>query len=135
MAFQLKELDGQLGEILVSITSPKPMVLLKEREHDYQIWVEPDFLYIQDLNINIFSGEYCKYSKETGDYEVDHDVYYIFTRTGRLIYSEYGSSLEVCVRNFMREVGKDLGGVGELLCTYALDNGKFIKEKVLKKEK
>lgn len=27
MAFKLKELDGDLGEILANLTSPKPMVL------------------------------------------------------------------------------------------------------------
>ena len=136
MAFKLKELDGQLGEILANLTSPKPMVLCKEKHNDYQVWLEPDYLHIQDLRVNVFSGEFHKYSRETADFEPDHDTYYFFNQsTGRLVYSEYGSNLPVCVTNYIRESGKQVESVEDLLCTYALDNGKFLRKKVLPRDK
>ena len=58
MAFKLKELDGDLGEIIANITSPKPMVLWKEKHGQYQVWLEPDFLHIEALRINVFCGEF-----------------------------------------------------------------------------
>lgn len=136
MAFKLKELDGDLGEILANLTSPKPMVLWKEQHGSYQVWLEPDFLHIEDLKVNIFNGEFHHYSRVTDDYEPDHDAYYFFNQsTGRLVYSEYGSDLPVCVTNFVRESGKQVESVDDLLCTYALDNGKFLRKKVLPREK
>ena len=136
MAFKLKELNGQLGEIIAGITIPKPMVLLRERKEDYQVWVEPDYLYIQDLRVCVYGAEFYKFSRQTEEYEIDHDVYYFFNvSTGRLVYSEYGSNLEVCVTNYCTEVGKEVEDVGELLCTYILDNGKFLNKKVLTRDK
>ena len=136
MAFKLKELDGDLGEILANLTSPKPMVLWIEKHGRYQVWLEPDFLHIEDLKVNIFSGEFHRYSRVTDDYEPDHDAFYFFNAsTGRLVYSEYGSDLPVCVTNYIRESGKQVESVDDLLCTYALDNGKFIKKKVLTRDK
>lgn len=136
MAFKLRELDGEFAEILASITNKKPMVLWKERKGSFQVWVEPDYLHIEDLRVNVFSGEYLRFSKETGNYEIDHDVYYFFNpSTGKLVYSEYGSDLMVCVSNFIRESGKRVKWVEELSCTYALDNGKFLRKKVLTRDK
>ena len=136
MAFKLKELDGQLGEILANLTTPKPMVLWKEEHGRYQVWLEPDFLHIEDLRVNVFSGEFHRYSRVTDDYEPDHDAYYFFNQsTGRLVYSESGSDLPVCVTNYIRESGKQVESVEDLLCTYSLDNGKFLKKKVLTRDK
>ena len=50
MAFKLKELDGQLGEVLANLTTPKPMVLWKEEHGRYQVW----------LTKNEFGGRMCK---------------------------------------------------------------------------
>ena len=137
MAFELKEFDdGGLGEIAASITSKKPMVLWKERDRDYQVWLEPDYLYIEDLRVNIFSGEFYKFSRETEKYEIDHDVYYFFNpRTGRLVYAENGSNLTVCIINFIRETGKEVDEAENLPCIYKLDNGEFLRKKVLPRKK
>jgi len=136
MAFKLKELEGQLGEIIAGITAPKPMVLWKERYHAYQVWLEPDYLNIAELKVNIYSGEFCRYSVNDGVFEPDYDVYYFFQQnTGRLLYSEYGSNLEVTLTNFIREIGKKVDSVEDLLCTYIFDNGEFLRKKVLTREK
>lgn len=136
MAFKLKEMDGEFGEVLAGLTEWKPMVLWKERECDYQVWVEPDYLHIENLKVYVFSGGYYSFSRATGTYEIDHDVYYFFNpSTGRLVYSEYGSDLMACVRNFIRESGKKVKCIEELSCTYALDNGKFLRKKVLPRKK
>ena len=125
-----------MGEVVSGITAQKKLVLLRERKEDYQVWLEPDFLHIEDLRVNIYNGYYYKFDRKSGIYEVDHQVYYFFqSRTGRLVYSECGSSLEVCITNYANEVKKDIGIVEDLLCTYELDNGKFICKKILTRDK
>ena len=57
MAFKLKELDGKLGQVIANITLGKGLMLTEERERGYQIWLEPDYLHIEELGLNIFSGE------------------------------------------------------------------------------
>lgn len=94
------------------------------------------FLHIEELKVNIFNGEFHRYYRVTDDYQPDHDAFYFFNQsTGRLVYSEYGSDLPVCVTNFVRESGKQVESVDDLLCTYALDNGKFLRKKVLTRDK
>lgn len=136
MAFKLKQLDGEFGEVVSGITSKKPMVLFRERDEDYQIWIEPDFLNLVDYGVNIFSATYCVYDPDTKMYEDDHEVIYIFDAdTGRMIYSECGSSLKVCIINFFRDMEIEVDDVDDVLCFYFLDNGKFIREKALKNAK
>ncbi len=137
MAFSLQEFDDEgLGEIAASITIPKPMILWKEREGDYRVYLEQDFLHIQDLKINVYSGELYKFSHDADEYELDHDIYYFFNeRTGKLLYSEHGSSLTVCITNYLHEIGKQVDSVADLLCTYLLDNGNFLRKKVLPRKK
>ena len=57
MAFKLKELNGELGEVIANITEGKETLLVEEEEGKYQVWLEPDYLYIKELGLNIFGGE------------------------------------------------------------------------------
>ena len=135
MAFKLKELEGDLGEAIYNLTSQKEMVLVDQDEKMYQIWSEPDYLYLIDLQVNIFSAVCCNYDKNTEEYEIDHELYIFYhPNTGEEVYFETGSSLEVSIHNYCHFAGLQVEDVGELNCYYVLDNGKFLEEKVLKKK-
>lgn len=135
MAFKLKELEWDLGEAIYNLTSQKEMVLVEQEEKVYQIWVEPDYLYLIDLQANIFSAICCNYNQDTEDYEIDHDLYIFYhPNTGEEVYFETGSSLEVCIHNYCHFAGLQVEDVGELSCYYALDNGKFLIDKVVNRK-
>lgn len=136
MAFKLKELEGDLGEIIYNLTSQKEMVLVDQEENAYQIWAEPDYLYLKDLRVNVYSAVCCNYDQETKEYEIDHDLYIFYDPdTGKEVYFEVGSSLAVCLHNYCHFAGLKIKNVDELNCYYALDNGRFLEEKVVNKKK
>lgn len=134
MAFKLKELEGELGEILNNLTCTKAWVLVDHEHHRFQIWSEPDFLYIHDLNINIFSAVSCLYYEDTEEYIEDCSLYLFYDTEGNQVYYEYGSSLWVCIHNYCHFVNIKINDLDNLLCCYILDNGKFLEEKVINKK-
>lgn len=135
MAFKLKELDGDLGEVIYNLTSQKELVLVDQKEKVYQIWSEPDYLYLIDLQVNIFSAICCNYNQDTEEYEIDHDLYIFYhSDTGEEIYFEVGSPLTACIHNYCHFAGLQVKNVDELRCYYALDNGKYLREKVLNRK-
>lgn len=134
MAFKFKELEGNLGRVINGIIATKKMVLLEHEDEDYEVWLEPDFLHIEKVGINIFCGITCVYLQEIQDFELSHDIYIFYDDAGQEVYSEHGSDLRVCIENYLSYIGSRIKKVDNLMCTYALDNGKFLREKVLKKE-
>lgn len=133
MAFKFKELQGDLGEALGAFTAGKEMVLFQEINDAYQIWLEADYLYIEKLKVNIYCGVYKSYDFDENSYILENDLHIFFDADkGEFLYYEYGSSLEVCVINFIRELELKIRNVENLKCFYAFDDGKFLKEKVLK---
>lgn len=136
MDFKLKALQGELGEVLEKIIRTKPLVLVEEEEKEKQLWLEPDYLYIQDLGLCIYSGIICLYYEETKDYEMDCSIYIFYSETGEEIYSEIGSDLSVCISNYFRCLGqeKTLDEIEKMDCTYFFDKGKFLEEKVISRK-
>ena len=136
MAFQLKELDGEFEKVIAGITDRKPMILWKHEYHFCQVWLKQDFLHIEDLRVKVFKGVFCKYSRVADDYIPEREGYFLLNQsTGRLIYLEYDCDLVTAVKNYVLESGKFQGNIDELMCTYVLDNGKFIMNKVLTRSK
>lgn len=132
MAFKIKDWKKELGEAIGALTIQKKMVLLKQKDKVYRVWAEPDYLYLIDLKVNVFSAVCCKYDKDTETYEIDYDLYIFYDpKTGKEIYSEIGSSIEVCILNYCRTMNLHIKDVDDIYCFYFLDNGKFLKEKVL----
>ena len=75
MAFKLKELNGELGEVIANITLGKGLMLTEESERGYQIWLEPDYLHIEELGLKIFSGERYVYNSETKELGLSSSLY------------------------------------------------------------
>ena len=134
MAFKLKELNGELGEVIANITLGEGLMLTEESERGYQIWLEPDYLHIEELGLKIFSGERYVYNSETKELGLSSSLYQFYRDgTGENVYSESGSGLAVCIYNYCNLIGvaKTMEEVENLQCTYQLDNGKFLREKVI----
>ena len=135
MAFKLKEMDGRLGEAIGQFTQTKKAVLLDYEDEDHQLWCEPDFLMVLELNIFIFSALYYTYQEELGCYALDHDLILIFSPDGELLHGEHGSSLKVCIQNYCTLCEENILDGDNLNCLWIFDNGNFLESKVLNTKK
>lgn len=133
MAFKLKELDGKLGQVIANITLGKGLMLTEESERGYQIWLEPDCLYIKELGLNIFGGESIGLDDKNEIKSCTSGYWFYSDSTGEKLYSEIGSNLTACIYNYCNAVGlnKTMEDVEDLDCFYKFNNGKFLREKVI----
>lgn len=133
MAFKLKELNGELGEVIANITEGKETLLVEEEEGKYQVWLEPDYLYIKELGLNIFGGESIGLDDKNEIKSCTSGYWFYSDGTGEKLYAEVGSNLTACIYNYCNAVGlnKAMEDVEDLDCFYKLDNGDFLREKVI----
>lgn len=133
--FRLKRfINEDLGEIIKNSTYTKPMVLVEQQEKEYQLWLEPDYLYIKDLEIYAFCGTEYLYLEDEGEYSPDFDLVIFYDpKSGEELYSEGGSSFFVCVMNYCHMFDKSISEeqIQNYRCKYCEDNGHFLKEMVL----
>ena len=109
---KLKDVEQYLYDMDVE----RNEVLLEETK-EYRAIVSELTITIPKLNLNIQSATYLSFDEAEQDYLVDHDFYYFTNaKTNEYVYSEYGSSLEVCVGNYLNGSKHmlDLSGIGEL---------------------
>ena len=135
MAFKLRDMDGKLGKAIGQFTQTKKAVLLDYEKKDHQLWSEPDFLMVLELNIFIFSALYYTYQVELESYALEHDEILIFSPDGELLHSEHGSSLKVCIQNYCTLCQENILDVDNLNCLWIFDNGNFLEDKVLNTKK
>ncbi len=96
---RLKDFDAYLGELQDTDYS-----LFEEEIGVSRLWVSQLTLYLKNYQLKIKEGIHESWDEETKDYETDHDLYLILdSQTNQLLYTESGSSLEVCLHNFLRE--------------------------------
>lgn len=135
MSFALKELDGKLGDTIEQLKDTLNLILVDKEKKDFEIWLEPDYLHIEDLKMNVYCGYYMIYDNEYQEYNIT-DMIYVFydDKTGEEVYSEMGSSLWACVYKYCWQSGKRRTEeeVDNFGCTFRLDNGNFLRKKVLK---
>lgn len=126
--FKLKELEGDMGEVIQSLADNSPMVLIEEDSFQ-QIWREQGCVHIADLGIDVYGATSCIYDENIKDYELSSSLYVFYEHgTADEVYFEYGSSLPVCVHNYAHAIGRtdlqEMDAVGELGCVYVLDGQK-----------
>lgn len=81
---------------------------LEEKEEDFRIIIQSPYIYVEELEVDIYQGLYETYNKEEQEYQADFDFYIFFDSTTKEnIYEEQGSSLEVCIYNYLRSTGKE----------------------------
>ena len=94
---QLKELDDYLDNQDI-----EDYELFEEQEKEYLLLLEQRAIYIPDYNIKIREGIYETWDQENREYEVDYTFYIIFdSLTGEWLYTEAGSTICVCLYNFL----------------------------------
>lgn len=102
---KLKDLDAYLEELQDTGYS-----LFEEEIGVSRLWASQLTLYLKDCQLKIKEGIYGAWDEGTKDYEIDHDLYLIFdSQTNQLLYTESGSSLEVCLHNFLQWRAMSLG--------------------------
>jgi len=89
--------------------------IFEKEEEQYQIWLEQKALYVRELGIKVRSGYYEVWNEENEEYDIDFDFYMFFdATTNEHLYEEAGSSLEVCIYNYLRVVRKDVINMKEI---------------------
>ena len=134
MGIRLRDIDDGACRAIQTFTAEKEQVLLMEVKKVFQMWGEPDFFYIEELGIKVFSAVYEEYATPDDEYYVSYDLYAIYDAdTGEELYMETGSSFAVTIHNYCYAVGMNLSmdEVYDLEAVYVLDDGKFLMEKVL----
>ena len=128
---RIKDIEDDIGVMLLEITNSMDYILLEEQE-EYQVWVEPCYLHIPALQVNVVSAIGYVYSEEVGDFELETDFFIFYDNSGKELYSEGGSSLYIAAYNYCKFTGQDrsLEEVDDLSCSYVVDGGDFINEKV-----
>ncbi len=100
----LLEEDGEIG-----------YEIFEEENQSYRIWLEQRALYVKELGVKLRAGYYEVWNEESEEYDMDFDFYMIFdARTNEHLYEEAGSSLEVCIYNYLRGVRKDVFNMEEI---------------------
>lgn len=96
----LKHVDNILDSSIV-LELDEELMLYKEVNDEFRIWISRNFIHIPQYSINVFSASYESYNTAEGIYEVDFDYYIFFhSQTNLIVYEEQGSSLEVCIYNY-----------------------------------
>lgn len=88
---------------------------LFEEDEEYRIYLENRYLFIPDLNIDVYSGYYAVYDEDTEEFEIDFDFYMFFdSDTNKHLYEEQGSGLEVCIYNYCRFAELDVNDIDDI---------------------
>jgi len=141
MIFLFKDYRRKLSALLNELSSPKEMIVVELEFKEHKLHVEQDYLHLVDYNVNIYFGYFSSYNSFTGEYEGDavscwgHYIFYDNT-TGEKVFERRGWDLKESIEMYLT-----LGLEGEyekpktdnLRCKYFLDNGKFLREKVIPK--
>lgn len=131
MAFKVRELYNELGEVVEIIGDIMGGKVIEESENEYQIYCPTSFYHLPELNINIHYADLMTYEEDTEDYMVTDNIFLVFDRDKKqLVYSEQGGSIQTCIHNYHSLVLKDktitMKKVEELDCTYVLDKGNML---------
>ena len=108
----IKEL---LSEELLSEDEEIDYEIFEEEDQVHRIWLEQRALYVKEFGIKLKAGYYEVWDEESEDYEMDFDFYMIFdAATNEHLYEEAGSSLEVCIYNYLRSLRKGVSNMNEI---------------------
>lgn len=131
MAFKVKELYYELGEIVEILGDMMGEKLIEESENEYRLYCTTSCYHIPELNVNVHYADLLTFEKETEEYIVADNIFLVFDRDEKkLMYSEQGASLQTCIHNYYSLVLKDrtvtMEKVDNLDCTYVLDRGSIL---------
>ena len=131
MAFKIKQLDTELGEIVEKIGDILGAKIIEENENEYQICCTTSFYHLPELNKNIHYADLLIYDTEWKEYVIQDNIFMVFDRDKKeLVYSEQGGSIQTCIHNYCSIVLKDktvtMEKVENYDCTYELNKGDIL---------
>ena len=131
MAFKMKELYNELGEIVEILGDVLGVRMIEESENEYRLYCTTSCYHIPELNVNVHYADLLTFDKETEEYIVADNIFLVFDRDEKkLMYSEQGGSLQTCIHNYYSLILKDrsvtMEKVDNLDCTYVLDRGSIL---------
>ena len=80
MAFKVRELYNELGEVVEIIGDIMGGKVIEESENEYQIYCPTSFYHLPELNINIHYADLMTYEEDTEDYMVTDNIFLVFDR-------------------------------------------------------
>ena len=106
MPLRIKDLDSDIGEIISQISMIDDELVLVSEEENIKVFRDKGCVYVKELNIDIYDAYIYTFEPDTNDFEIDCDfcIFYIHN-TGEEVYSEGGSSLPVCINNYLHFSG------------------------------
>jgi hypothetical protein len=135
MIFLFKEYRRKLSGLLTELSSSKELILVEQEDKKHQLHVEQDYLQLVDYNLNIYVGVRSLYHADIQDYDPLFNEYVFYDNTtGEKVIEVREVLLAECIEKYL---SFDLVGEYErpkldlLRCKYFLDNGKFLREKVI----
>lgn len=76
---------------------------LLEEDSDHQIWLDGAFIRIEQLEIDIYPGQYLVFDEEEQEYMPDFTIYVFMKRgTKEVVYDEGYTSFSAAVHNYSR---------------------------------
>ena len=130
MAFKLKELYDELGEVIEKLGLGLGSKVIEENEKEYKIDCVTSYYNIPELKVNVHYADLYIYEPDIEHYVLTDHIYLVFNAdTKKLEYSEQGGTLHTSVYNYCRLILKDktitMDRVDEMDCTYMLDRGEL----------
>lgn len=126
MKLTINHLEGDFSEVIQGITASNDLIILDE-SLGCQTRIEPTYIYIPTLNLDIHTGYYYIFDFQSKEYNLDTDLYIFFNHeTKKEMYFECGSILSVCIYNYLHFIGvneKTLEEIENLECIYVIDIG------------
>lgn len=106
MPLRIKDLDGLIGEIISQLSMLEDEMVLVSEEETTKVYRDKGCIYVKELGIDIYDAYVYTFEPETNDFEIDCDLclFYLHS-TDKQIYSEGGSSLPVCINNYLHFSG------------------------------
>lgn len=106
MPLRIKDLDGLIGEIISQLSMLEDEMVLVSEEETTKVFRDKGCIYVKELGIDIYDAYVYTFEPETNDFEIDCDLclFYLYS-TDKQIYSEGGSSLPVCINNYLHFSG------------------------------
>ncbi len=106
MALKIKDLDGLVGEIISQLEFWDGEMVLVSEDDSMQILRDKGCIYIKELDVDVYGAYVYYYEPETEEWEIDSDLYIFYLhKTDTEVYSEGGSSLPVCINNYLHFSG------------------------------
>lgn len=130
MAFKIKDLQNDFGEIIEQIGEMLGAKVIEESEEEYKIYCTTSYFYFSKLNVNVHTASLFIYNADIDFYDITDNIILVFDADKKeLVYSEQGGTLETTLYNYNNIILKKktlMEDVMKFECEYVLDKGDIL---------